>query len=96
MMTEEQACPHCDADLQNGWCEPCDKLINCCFPDCGCDGARVCMAENGASEDSNHANVEGMWHGNKYANRNTARKRSIGRMRLLALVDEREAGKPDQ
>ena len=26
-----------------------DRLIYCCFPDCGCDGARLCMAENGAN-----------------------------------------------
>ncbi len=26
-----------------------DRTINCCYPDCGCDGARLCMAENGAS-----------------------------------------------
>ena len=25
-----------------------DRIINCCFPDCGCAGARNCMAENGA------------------------------------------------
>lgn len=40
-----------------------EYLINCCFPDCGCDGARVCMAENGASKDSLNCNVEGMWSG---------------------------------
>lgn len=25
-----------------------DRVIYCCFPDCGCDGARLCMAEKGA------------------------------------------------
>lgn len=25
------------------------ELRNCCFPDCGCDGARLCMAKSGAS-----------------------------------------------
>jgi len=25
------------------------ELINCCFPDCGCACARVCMASNGAN-----------------------------------------------
>jgi len=38
-----------------------DRLINCCFPDCGCDGSRLCMAENGASGDACSNNVEGMW-----------------------------------
>ena len=37
------------------------RLINCCYPNCGCDGARLCMAENGASERSQRTNVEGMW-----------------------------------
>lgn len=35
-----------------------DRLIYCCFPDCGCDGARLCMAENGASFASSVLNVE--------------------------------------
>lgn len=38
-----------------------DRLINCCFPDCGCDGARLCMAENGCSQYSSECNVDGMW-----------------------------------
>ena len=29
-----------------------DVLVNCCFPDCGCDGARLCMAKKGASSSS--------------------------------------------
>lgn len=33
----------------------------CSFPDCGCDGARLCMAKNGASERSSEYNVEGMY-----------------------------------
>ena len=35
-----------------------DRLINCCFPDCGCDGARLCMAENGASSGACAMNIE--------------------------------------
>lgn len=38
-----------------------DRLIYCCFPDCGCDGARLCMAEQGASEHACRRNVEGMY-----------------------------------
>jgi hypothetical protein len=37
------------------------RLINCCFPDCGCDGSRLCMAENGASDRCCRQNVEGMY-----------------------------------
>ena len=56
-------CNHCHGDLQNGFCELCDRLIECCFPDCGCDGARLCMAERGASDRALSGNVEGMWTG---------------------------------
>jgi hypothetical protein len=38
-----------------------DRLIYCCFPYCGCDGARLCMAENGASVASLWLNHENMW-----------------------------------
>ena len=34
----------------------------CCFPDCGCDGARLCMAGE-ASARATEQNVEGMWRG---------------------------------
>ena len=37
------------------------RVINCCFPDCGCDGSRLCMAEQGASDRACSQNVEGMW-----------------------------------
>jgi len=35
-----------------------DRVINCCFPDCGCDGSRLCMAENGANSASCALNFE--------------------------------------
>lgn len=35
----------------------------CSFPDCGCDGSRLCGALNGPSENSCADNVEGMWSG---------------------------------
>ena len=34
------------------------RLINCCYPDCGCDGARLCQAENGANGCAVALNVE--------------------------------------
>jgi hypothetical protein len=34
------------------------RIINCCFPNCGCDGARLCMAENGPSSGSMSLNLE--------------------------------------
>ncbi len=35
-----------------------DILIYCCFPDCGCEGARLCMAESGANFAACVLNVE--------------------------------------
>lgn len=35
-----------------------DRLVYCCFPDCGCDGARLCMAEKGANFCSQQLNIE--------------------------------------
>lgn len=62
-MTERAFCKHCNSPLRNGFCEACDSLIECCFPDCGCDGARLCMAEEGASDRAVSQNVEAMWRG---------------------------------
>lgn len=47
----------------DGYGNPIDgsRLVYCCFPDCGCDGARLCMAEQGASDRAQTQNVEGMW-----------------------------------
>lgn len=64
-----------------------DRLIYCCFPDCGCDGERLCMAENGASDRALRGNVEGM-----YQRKDKAAIR--GRLELLAicLEDEKNEG----
>ena len=35
-----------------------DQFEYCCFPDCGCDGARNCDAKNGASTGSLILNIE--------------------------------------
>lgn len=57
----EGICPGCK--------EPVDAYGNtaydfkfCSFPDCGCDGARLCMAGS-ASDRACEQNVEGMWSG---------------------------------
>jgi hypothetical protein len=48
-----------DEDL-DGYGNPIDgsEIINCCFPDCGCDGARLCQARKGASSVAYSFNVE--------------------------------------
>ncbi len=37
---------------------PPDRVIYCCFPDCGCDGARLCMAETGPSFGAENLNLK--------------------------------------
>ena len=53
-------CPDCGLEVdQYGNTE--DSFKYCCFPDCGCDGARLCMAPSGASSLSMDGNTEGMY-----------------------------------
>jgi hypothetical protein len=43
--TPGETCPHCKLEVDDyGNTE--DDFLHCCFPDCGCDGARLCMAGN--------------------------------------------------
>lgn len=62
-------------NFAGGICEDCglevdqygnteDQFDYCCFPNCGCDGSRLCGAKEGASNRSIRQNVEGMWSGN--------------------------------
>jgi hypothetical protein len=52
-----QHCPECDSDVDDyGNTE--EMFHYCSFPDCGCDGARLCMAPNGASGASLTLNIE--------------------------------------
>ncbi len=46
-----------------------ERFDHCSFPDCGCDGARLCMASAGASDRACKQNVEGMWSGKTLAQR---------------------------
>ena len=54
-------CPDCGLDV-DAYGNTEAQFDNCCFPDCGCDGARLCMAGK-ASDDALNDNVEGMWSG---------------------------------
>jgi hypothetical protein len=58
----ESKCPDCGLDV-DAYGNTEDQFDNCCFPDCGCDGERLCMAPSGASSRAQHQNVEGMWSG---------------------------------
>jgi hypothetical protein len=68
---EPSPCMHLDdaGTICRGCCEEIDCYGNtesvfryCSFPDCGCDGERLCMAGN-ANENARDSNVEGMWSG---------------------------------
>jgi hypothetical protein len=56
-----QQCEYCDGTGKvDDYGNPSsgDRVIYCTFPDCGCDGARLCQAEKGASERSCILNIE--------------------------------------
>ena len=52
-----------------------DSFSFCSFPDCGCDGARLCMAGE-ASKRALSGNVEGMWSGKTPEQRHAAMRLS--------------------
>ena len=55
-----EKCPGCGDEIdQYGNTE--NDFNSCSFPDCGCDGARLCMAGS-ASERATKYNGEGMYH----------------------------------
>ncbi len=54
------------------------RIIHCVFPDCGCDGAQHCMAENGAGWAACALNIE---HGSL----NSMEGRRERRIRLDAI-----------
>ena len=56
---EHELCAVC-VELFDKYGNPLDgsSLPNCCFPDCGCDGSRNCMAESGANFGSCALNYE--------------------------------------
>lgn len=55
------------------------QFDNCCFPDCGCDGSRLCMAPSGATDRAVEQNVEGMY-------RTKTREGRIALGKLIASV----------
>jgi len=53
----EETCSHCSLEVDEyGNTE--EDFLNCSFPDCGCDGARNCMAPSGANLGSMNLNIE--------------------------------------
>lgn len=50
-------CPTCEEEVDD-YGNTSDSFLYCSFPDCGCDGARLCMAKSGASSCAMSLNIE--------------------------------------
>jgi hypothetical protein len=83
-------------DYAGGHCPGCGERVSpggntaydfryCDFPYCGCPGARLCDAPEGASDRAYIQNVEGMWDGN-------GREQRAARLSLL--IGETTIGEP--
>ena len=59
----DQICPDCGLEVDSYGNTEAQPFDYCTFPDCGCDGSRLCMAGE-ASERAIRQNVEGMWQSN--------------------------------
>ena len=76
-----ETCVHCSFEVDKyGNTE--QDFLNCSFPDCGCDGERLCMAPSGANKHSLQCNVEGMYQ-------RKDRKAIRARLDLLGLTLKR-------
>jgi hypothetical protein len=53
----EQTCEECGLEVDS-YGNTSESLDYCCFPDCGCDGARLCMAPQGANMAAIAINIE--------------------------------------
>ena len=55
-----ETCAHCNLAV-DAYGNTEQDFRRCCFPDCGCDGARLCMAGEANDDDAQRCNVEGMY-----------------------------------
>jgi len=79
-----ETCPHCNLEVDTyGNTE--EDFRKCCFPDCGCDGERLCMAGE-ANENARKCNVEGMYQ-------RTDWRASKAKIELLKLCTNRDSHK---
>ena len=74
-------CPDCGEPV-DGYGNTADDFRYCSFPDCGCDGARLCMAKEGPSDTAHTINVEGMW------GTSSGKAGVAARLALVALVNK--------
>lgn len=78
----DSQCPDCGLEV-DGYGNTEAQFDHCSFPDCGCDGARLCMAGS-ASDRALGGNVEGMWTG-----KTRAQKSAV--LKLLGEVNKKGA-----
>lgn len=77
-----ETCEHCQLPVDRyGNTE--GDFRSCSFPDCGCDGERLCMAPSGASDHARDVNVEGMYRRRDYA----AQKAKMSLLRFVSLTE---------
>lgn len=79
-----EICEHCNLEVDKYGNTEGDFLY-CSFPNCGCDGARLCMAGE-ASADAKVCNVEGMYSRGD----DVARE---AKLKLLDLVYRKDSNK---
>lgn len=77
-------CPECQLPI-DAYGNTEAQFEYCCFPDCGCDGARLCMAPSGASIRSLEQNVESMWRGGT-----PERIKAVGALMASVAKDKKE------
>jgi len=83
-----ETCEHCKLEVDDYGNTEAD-FINCSFPNCGCDGQRLCMAPEGPSENAVKCNVENMYNRNdKEAQR--------GKLGLCGLVLDMDRSNQDE
>jgi hypothetical protein len=82
-----ETCQHCGLEVDvYGNTE--EDFLKCCFPDCGCDGERLCMAGE-ANADAMKCNVEGM-----YTRTDKKARRAKGELYALCLLRNTPAERP--
>lgn len=64
------------------------QFDHCSFPDCGCDGERLCMAGE-ANDNAVNMNVEGMWR-----NDTSKRHKAIADLMELCSKDSAQNRQP--
>ncbi len=55
----DTTCEECGLETDKYGNNELEPFTYCCYPDCGCDGARLCQAIEGAGDFALNLNIEG-------------------------------------